>query len=98
MQKIEREIERTAPYLEAVTTDDGRYVRIADGENSWWQPVEEMLPLVAGLPDYAFNADDEDDVGAYVDWCRATGAAGFFGHNAAEDTMGTPTDFVDPRA
>lgn len=93
-----QEIHRTADDMGAYTDDSGRYVRMDDGQNGWWQPVDKLLPILRGLPPYNPAADDEDAAEAYADWCRATAAAGFFGHNGAEDTMPVPADFEAPQA
>jgi hypothetical protein len=88
------QIERTIVGLEARLDDSGRYVRIADGRSSWWQPVERLLPLLRAMPDHRLGGDEQDEADAYADWRRATEPAGFFGHNTADDdTMAVPADF-----
>ena len=88
------QIERTIVGLEARLDDSGRYVRIADGRSSWWQPVERLLPLLRAMPDHRPGGDEQDEADAYADWRRATEAAGFFGHDADDDdTMAVPADF-----
>lgn len=113
MTDIRREIRRTAGDLETTLSTDGRYVRISDGQCGWWQPVDKLLPILTGLPDWddalaaqrrpprfdAWTGEvEEQEEGeavamAYAGWCNATGAAGFFGHNAGGDSMTTPPDF-----
>jgi hypothetical protein len=113
MSEIEDEIARTCAGLETTLTDDGRYVRISDGQCSWWQPVAKLLPIVRRLPNWdAAVAGEtvaprisrydgqmieqepgEAEARAYAEWCRATAPAGFFGHNAATDTMPVPAGF-----
>ncbi len=108
MEEIIREIRRTAPYLETQLSADGGYVRISDGQCSWWQPIAALLPLVKSLPSYDVAVADwrasDQEMGdepsdsevlfqQYGDWRKATEPAGFFGHNEAVDTMPVPGDF-----
>jgi hypothetical protein len=102
--KVLDEIARTCDGLDAEMSEDGRYVRVSDGQCSWWQPADKLLPILQGMPDSQRRREKaaggaegapDDEVGAdcYADWCRETAPAGFFGHNASDDMMPVPADF-----
>ncbi len=97
---LRREINRTLgeDALEMRLDESRRYVRLSDGQCAWWQPASELWHVLETLPDATACNAAEDEAGHYGDWCRATAHVGYFGHNAAEDTMPTPADFDDRAA
>ncbi len=89
-----QEIGRTTNAIsKAEWSKNGKYVRLFDGNGSWWHPVASLVPILKTLPDLVETDSEEDDADAYAAWCTATAKAGIFGGVNVSDTMPTPADF-----
>ena len=105
---IRKEIRRTTTAFDnqpIILTADRRYVRLSDGNGSWWQPVAKLAAVLDGMSDCvrdplwnADSADVLDEENDYSVWCDLTKTAGIFGGVNVADTMPTPADFIDPDA
>jgi hypothetical protein len=102
--EVERQLKRVgvADIFEIVDhTEDGAYVRLADGGCAWCHPTKPLLQCLRALPDNAFEdiqADERNDIPADAmrdaAFCQATTKVGYFGHNEAGDTMDTPENLA----